>query len=80
VATATNTGMNSSGDDGSRFCGLYGSHQPFDQETLSNLYPTHSNYVDSVRAVVEENLTDGYILPYAAEKTIREAEQSDIGN
>lgn len=79
VATATNTGMNSSGGGGSRFCGLYGSHHPFDEATLRNLYPTHEGYVDAVRAVVEENLAGGYILTYAAEKTIREAEQSNIG-
>ncbi len=76
VATAKNTGLNSGSN---RFCFLYGSHEPFDQDTLSELYPTHQSYVDAVKKVVEQNLAAGYILPLAAEKTIREAEASDIG-
>ena len=76
VATAKNTGMNS-GTNG--FCGLYGSHEPFDQATLERLYPDHAAYVAGVRAVVRQNLDAGFILPYAAERTIREAEASDIG-
>lgn len=77
VATANNTGMNASRTN--RFCFLYGSHEPFDQETLDRLYPNHDTYVQAVREVVQQNLEDGYILPYAAEKTIREAEASRIG-
>ncbi len=76
VATATNTGMNSGGN---RFCRLYGSHQAFSAEQLNQLYPSHKKYVDAVKAVVNQNLADGYILPFAAERTIREAEQSSIG-
>ena len=76
VATAKNTGMNS-GSNG--FCRLYGSHEPFDQDVLDALYPSHEGYVKAVRAVVKQNLADGYILPYAAERTIREAESSAIG-
>lgn len=76
VATAKNTGMNNGSN---RFCGLYGSHEPFDQSTLNRLYSTHEGYVNAVREVVEQNLADGYILPYAAELTIREAQASDIG-
>jgi hypothetical protein len=76
VPTAKNTGMNGGGN---RFCFLYGSHEPFSQETLARLYPTHEAYVTAVRRVVEQNLADGYILPYAAELTIRNAEMSAIG-
>ena len=76
VATAKNTGMNNGSN---RFCFLYGSHQPFDQSTLNMLYPSHRSYVDAVREVVEKNVTDGYILPLAAQQTIREAQQSGIG-
>lgn len=76
VATAKNTGMNNGSN---RFCGLYGSHEPFDQQTLQMLYPSHDAYVEAVREVVEQNLADGYILPYAAERTIREAQASAIG-
>ena len=76
VPTATNTGMNS-GTSG--FCFLYGSHEPFDQATLRALYPDHAGYVNAVRAVVEQNLRDGYILPEAGARTIEEAEASHIG-
>ena len=77
VATAKNTGMNNGSN---RFCFLYGSHQPFDLSTLNTLYPNHSSYVDAVREVVEKNVADGYILPLAAQQTIRAAQQSGIGH
>ncbi|HJN44181.1 MAG TPA: alpha/beta hydrolase domain-containing protein [Vicinamibacterales bacterium] len=79
VPTANNTGMNTPADGGSRFCGLYGSHEPFDAATLQRLYPTHAGYVEAVREMAGRNLADGYILPYAAEQTIREAEASKVG-
>lgn len=77
VPTAKNTGMNDGASN--RFCRLYGSHEPFDEATLKKLYPKHRTYVNAVKAVVKQNLADGYILPYAAERTIKEAEQSAIG-
>ena len=76
VATAKNTGMNNGSN---RFCFLYGSHQPFDQATLDTLYPSHSFYVDAVKTVAEQNVAGGYILPLAAQQTIREAQNSGIG-
>lgn len=76
IATAKNTGMNTGSN---RFCFLYGSHQPFAQATLDALYPSHDAYVDAVKEVVQQNLADGYILPYAAERTILKAESSSIG-
>lgn len=79
VPTARNTGLNSAASGGSRFCFLYGSHEPFSGEILRQLYPTHDDYVRAVRQVAEQNVADGYILPEAAERTIREAEQSEVG-
>jgi Alpha/beta hydrolase domain len=76
VATAKNTGMNSGSN---RFCFLYGSHQPFEQEILDSLYSSHEAYVNAVREVVQQNVEDGYILPLAAQQTIRSAQQSGIG-
>lgn len=76
VPTARNTGMN---DGSNRFCFLYGSHEPFSEEILDNLYSSHEEYVSAVREVVGQNLADGYILPYAAERTIRQAEASSVG-
>jgi hypothetical protein len=75
VPTATNTGMNS----GEGFCRLYGSHEPFDEQTLRMLYPDHTSYVNAVREVVRRNIADGFILPEDGEQTIREAETSSIG-
>ena len=76
VPTAKNTGMN----PGSyKFCWLYGSHEPFDAATLSEHYPSHEVYVEAVKKVAHQNLSDGYILRYAAERTIRDAEKSNIG-
>lgn len=76
VPTAKNTGMNNGSN---RFCFLYGSHEPFDEATLHALYPSHAAYVSAVRAVAEQNVRDGYILPEAAAETIRAAEMSSIG-
>jgi len=76
VATAKNTGMN---NGRSNFCGLYGSHQPFDQATLDGLYGSHDEDVDAVEAVVETNLANGHILPYPAERPVRDAEASSVG-
>ena len=77
VPTAKNTGMNYGATN--RFCFLYGSHEPFTEATLNSLYPDHDAYVSAVRDVVRQNLIDGYILPYAAEKTLEAAKSSKIG-
>ena len=76
VPTATNTGMNTGSQ---RFCGLYGTHEPFDAATLARLYPSAEVYRDAVKEVVAANLAAGYILEHDAKATVREAERSDIG-
>ncbi|MDP6580721.1 MAG: alpha/beta hydrolase domain-containing protein, partial [Vicinamibacterales bacterium] len=76
VPTATNTGLNSGSN---RLCRLYGSHEPFDNDTLASLYPTHDAYVDQVKQAVTANLAAGYILAPDARTTIRDAERSDVG-
>lgn len=76
VATAKNTGMNSGTTN--RFCFLYGSHEPFTPEQLRALYPSRESYLEAVRRVVEQNLADGYILPYAAERTLQEAQSREF--
>lgn len=77
VPTARNTGMNSGTTN--RFCFLYGSHEPFDQETLRALYPSQDRYVEMVEEVVKDNLAAGYILPDAADRTVKEARERDLG-
>ena len=62
-----------------RFCFLYGSHEPFTAAQLKELYPSRAAYVDAVREVVESNVAAGYILPIAAERTLQEAENRDLG-
>jgi hypothetical protein len=76
VPTALNTGSNG----GPSFCILFGSHVPFGEETLDELYPNHGSYVDEVQEVVEGNLADGYITQRAAQATIQGAAQSGVGN
>jgi hypothetical protein len=75
VPAALNTGSNS----GPSFCFLFGTHVPFDQGTLEELYSNHGSYVDPVQLVVEENLADGYITQRDAQTTITDAAQSEIG-
>jgi hypothetical protein len=75
VPTALNTGSNG----GPGFCILYGTHVPFDAETLEELYPNHGTYVDAVQGVAEGNLADGYITQRAARETVSSAAQSEIG-
>ena len=77
VPTATNTGVN--GPYWPSFCFLFGSHEPFDEDTLDSLYPNHGKYVSQVVQVVNENLADGYIVNFDAKATKRKAARSDIG-
>jgi hypothetical protein len=75
VPTALNTGSNG----GPAFCLLFGSHVPFDQETLDELYPNHGSYVAPVKGVVKDNLADGYITKRDAQTTVVDAAHSEIG-
>ena len=74
VPTATNTGVNS--EPG--FCILFGTHEPFDEDTLDTLYRNHGKYVSQVVQVVNENLADGYIVKFDAQATKKKAAHSDI--
>lgn len=76
VPTAKNTGMNPGAN---WFCRLYGSHEPFDEQTIKQLYPTHDAYVNAVENVVAQNLRDGFILPFAAERTLEDAKRFGVG-
>lgn len=75
MPTATNTGQNG----GSLFCGLLGSHEPFDSARLASLYPSHDAYVAKVKDVTERNLKAGYVVKADADATIAEARRSNIG-
>ena len=75
VPTALNTGQNG----GPAFCFLFGSHVPFDEATLDELYRNHGSYVDPVQQTVGDNLANGYITKRDAQTTITGAAQSKIG-
>lgn len=78
VATATNTGQNSS-TPATIFCRNVGSSVPFDQATLDGLYPEHGTYISQVARVTNQNKQIGFIVPEDAQATIRDAAQSSIG-
>ena len=46
---------------------------------LNAHYPSHAAYVAEVKKVADENFKKGYILPFDAAATIREAEDSRVG-
>jgi len=75
VPTALNTGSNG----GPAFCVLFGTHVPFDDETLEALYPNHGRYVSSVQSIAKDNLASGFITRRAMQDTGREAARSTIG-
>lgn len=69
VPTALNSGRNGGG----AFCRFYGTHVPFDEATLRQLYSTRDAYVEALRSSIERNLEAGFILPSDAEEMLREA-------
>ena len=75
VPTALNTGDNS----GPSFCRLFGTHQPFDEETLDELYPTHAAYVSAVARADVRNVQAGYVTLADALANLRDAVRSDVG-
>jgi hypothetical protein len=46
---------------------------------LNAHYPSHAAYVAKVRRVADDNVKKGYILPVDAAMTIREAQESHVG-
>jgi hypothetical protein len=64
---------------GAGACVRWGYSTDLPVEKLDGLYPTHAGYVAAVRKVTQADLNAGYILPFDAEETIREAEASRIG-
>jgi Alpha/beta hydrolase domain len=75
VPTALNTGSNS----GPSFCILFGTHIPFDDDVLAELYRNHGQYVSGVARTDDANVEAGYLLPADAEENQREAAQSGVG-
>ncbi|HET8620940.1 MAG TPA: alpha/beta hydrolase domain-containing protein [Acidimicrobiales bacterium] len=75
VPTAVDTGDNS----GPGFCRLFGSHEPLDDATLAQLYPTHGDYVARVRRAGGDSVDAGYIDAEDARRNVVEAARSGVG-
>lgn len=75
VPTALNTGTNS----GDTFCMLFGTHIPFEDDVMGDLYSDHNTYVRQVTRSVFKNVFRGYITREGASEILQEAAQSDIG-
>jgi hypothetical protein len=80
VPIALNSGTNFPADPESFFCFLFGTHVPFDQETLDELYRNHGEYVSQVTQVNTRNVKDGFLLKGDAQDSQTEAAHSDIGH
>lgn len=75
VPTALNTGSNS----GETFCFLFGTHQPFDDALLTELYPSHGRYVAAVARAGTANVRAGYIDGSDAVADLTAAARSSVG-
>jgi hypothetical protein len=64
---------------GAGACVRWGYSVDMSIDQLNARYPSHASYVAKVKKVVEQNLKDGYILPFDAEATVRAAEASRVG-
>jgi hypothetical protein len=73
--TALNTGDNS----GETFCFLFGTHQPFTEARLGELYPTRTGYLAEVARTDGRNVLAGYLLPGDARDNLRAAVASGVG-
>jgi len=75
VPTALNTGSNS----GPSFCILLGTHVPFDERQLDELYRNHGQYVSTVARSDNANVAAGYLLQADARENQRAAAHSAVG-
>ena len=64
---------------GAGACVRWGYSVDMSVDTLNAKYPSHAAYVAAVTKVADQNVKDGYILPFDAATTIREAKDSHIG-
>ena len=61
------------------FCVLFGTHQPFDEATLDELYRSHGRYVAAVHTADRGNVRAGYIVTADAAANHQAAVHSEIG-
>ena len=72
---ALNSGVNSGA---SPFCVLYGTNQPFSDEQVQELYPTHLDYVKAVNRSALAALLDGFINVGAYLRMVVEAAFAEV--
>lgn len=77
---AVPTSLSTRDNSGNTFCRLYGRYEPFPDEVINQLYPTHASYVEQVKKVTEANVKAGYIQAADGQRTIVRAERSYIGS
>jgi len=78
VPIATLTGDPPPGGGGGVWCFLFGSTTPFTPEKLMQLYPTHADYVDEVKASAKMAEQGGFLLEPEAQAMIAEAEAAAV--
>lgn len=62
-----------------RRCSLWGRTIQFDSATMSELYPTHEDYVQQMRSAIDEAVDAGWMLPVDGEDLMKRASTSSIG-
>ncbi|SUS03371.1 conserved exported hypothetical protein [uncultured Defluviicoccus sp.] len=77
---AVPTSLSTRENTGNTFCFLYGRYEPFPDEVIKQLYPTHADYVAKVKTQTAANVKAGYIQPADAQRTVARAERSYIGS
>ncbi len=61
-------------------CGLGGATEPFTEEKLLQLYPTHDDYVQKYTAASEKAVADGFLLEEDSNAAIEQAQDAPIPN
>ncbi len=64
--------------DASVICSLFGSTTPLPPESLAELYSSHDDYVEQVRASAEAALEAGFLTPEGVESMVAEAESTPV--
>jgi hypothetical protein len=59
-------------------CGLFGQSTPFSADKLMQLYPTHADYVDKVKASALATRQAGFILPEEEATMVANAEAAPV--
>ncbi|WP_369988330.1 alpha/beta hydrolase domain-containing protein [Streptosporangium sp. 'caverna'] len=76
---AAPTALNNGDNSGESFCRLFGTHVPFDQARLKQLYHLRGLYVAAVVRADANNLRKGYLLPLDAAQNLKDAAGVDFG-